>query len=575
MLSQSEVIKQVMSELWPTWRKVWLFGVVTNLLILVPSWYMLEVYDRVINSRNLVMEALEWQRRRLLQAASHHFEQSLQQRLFERVFSAKLSMPEFPAQQVFSDFSTLKSTLHSSALLGLMDAPFCLIFLVAVFLIHPALGVLTLLGLVVQLVLTLQNQARVAPMMKQANQHAMESQRYFASISRHADAMQAMQMIVPVEQRWLQSQHGFLWQQAQASELAGKNAAASRWLQTMQTSLILGLACYLFIAGELFNGGAMMIVASILAARVLAPLVQCVGNWKTYEQAWTAFQRIESLFAGAVSKSQSLVLPPPSGEVSVDQLAYAQPQAGKAQAEVFIRQVQFSLPAGHVLVVAGASASGKTTLAKLLVGLAAPTSGRVRYDGVDVHGWDKNRLGPYVGYLAQEVDLFDGRVVDNICRFNSPDPQALSEVIALLGLTDWINQLPQGLDTLIGQSGVPLSGGERQLLGLARALYGKPRIVVLDEPNANLDTAAERTFQQAIARMKQQGTTFIIISHLQHILNIADFMLVMCQGQMIRYGKPHDVLASFQPEAAKPGPAKAEAAKPGAVTPKAVKVAQP
>jgi ATP-binding cassette, subfamily C, bacterial exporter for protease/lipase len=209
------------------------------------------------------------------------------------------------------------------------------------------------------------------------------------------------------------------------------------------------------------------------------------------------------------------------------------------------------------------------------VGLAAPTSGRVRYDGVDVHGWDKNRLGPYVGYLAQEVDLFDGRVVDNICRFNSPDPQALSEVIALLGLTDWINQLPQGLDTLIGQSGVPLSGGERQLLGLARALYGKPRIVVLDEPNANLDTAAERTFQQAIARMKQQGTTFIIISHLQHILNIADFMLVMCQGQMIRYGKPHDVLASFQPEAAKPEAAKASVAKPGAVTPKAVKVVQP
>ncbi|MGQ2964923.1 type I secretion system permease/ATPase [Methylophilus sp.] len=590
MLSQSETIKQVMSELWPTWRKVWLFGVVTNLLILVPSWYMLEVYDRVINSRNvstllmltlmaafayLVMEALEWQRRRLLQAASHHFEQSLQQRLFERVFTAKLSMPEFPAQQVFADFSSLKSTLHSSALLGLMDAPFCLIFLLAVFLIHPALGVLTLLGLLVQLVLTLQNQARVAPMMKQANQHAMESQRYFASISRHADAMQAMQMIVPVEQRWLQSQHGFLWQQAQASELAGKNAAASRWLQTMQTSLILGLACYLFIAGELFNGGAMMIVASILAARVLSPLVQCVGNWKTYEQAWTAFQRIESLFAGAAQKSAGLVLPPPSGEVSVDQLTYAQPQAGKVQAEVFIRQVQFSLPAGQVLVVAGASASGKTTLAKLLVGLVAPTSGRVRYDGVDVHGWDKTRLGPYVGYLAQEVDLFDGRMVDNICRFNSPDPQALSEVIELLGLSDWIAQLPQGLDTLIGQSGVPLSGGERQLLGLARALYGKPRIVVLDEPNANLDTAAERIFQLAIARLKQQGTTFIIISHLQHILNSADFMLVMRQGQMIRYGKPHDVLASFQSETVKPEAGKAEATKVGSATAKAVKVAQP
>ncbi|SDK13994.1 ATP-binding cassette, subfamily C, exporter for protease/lipase [Methylophilus rhizosphaerae] len=566
MLSQSESIKQVMSELWPAWHKVWMFGVVTHLLILVPSWYMLEVYDRVINSRNastllmltllavfayLVMEAMEWQRRLLLQANAHRFEQLLQERLFDRVFAARLSMPDFPAPQVFSDFSTLKSTLHSSALLSLLDAPFCLIFLGAVFWIHPALGVLTLVGLLIQLALTVQNQARVTPLMKLANEQAMESQRYFASISRHGDVMHAMQMLAPVEQRWLQSQHGFLWQQTKASELAGRSAAVSRWLQTMQTSLILGLGCYLFINGELVQGGAMMIVASILAGRVLAPLVQCVGHWKTYEQAWTAFRRIDSLFAGAVKKTDGLVLPPPTGEVRVEQLAYAIPQAGKTQSEVFIRQVQFTLPAGHVLVVAGASASGKTTLAKLLVGLLVPSSGRVRYDGVDVYGWDKVKLGPHIGYLAQEVDLFDGKLIDNLCRFKTPDSQALAEVIDLLGLADWIQQLPDGLETRIGQGGIPLSGGERQLIGLARAFYGKPRIVVLDEPNANLDTGTERTLQLAIARLKQQGTTFIIISHLQHVLAIADAMLVMRQGQMIRYGKPAEVLASFQQEAGK------------------------
>lgn len=577
MLSQSESIKQVMSELWPMWRKVWTFGIVTHLLILVPSWYMLEVYDRVINSRNvstllmltllaafayLVMEALEWQRRHLLQAAASRFESQLQQRLFERVFTAKLSMPEFPAQQVFSDFSTLKSTLHSSAFLSLMDAPFCLIFLVAVFMIHPALGVLTLLGLFIQLGLTIQNQARVTPMMKQANLHALESQRYFASISRHGDVMQAMQMVAPVEQRWLKSQHGFLWQQALASELAGKNSAASRWLQTLQTSLILGLACYLFIAGELFNGGAMMIVASILAARVLAPLVQCVGHWKTYEQAWTAYQRIDSLFAGAVAKTDGLVLPPPTGEVTVEQLAYVIPQPGKAQADAFIRQVHFKLPAGNVLIVAGASASGKSTLAKLMVGLLAPSSGRVRYDGVDVYGWDKTRLGPHIGYLAQEVELYDGHLVDNICRFHAPDAAALTDVLNLLDLTDWVQQLPEGLNTPIGQSGMMLSGGERQLIGLARAFYGKPRIVVLDEPNANLDTGAERLLQQAIARLKQQGTTFVIVSHLQHVLAIADWMLVMVQGQMLRYGKPAEVLASFQTPAAQQAQAKAKVAQP-------------
>lgn len=565
-----------MSELWPLWRKVWLFGVVTHLLILVPSWYMLEVYDRVINSRNvstllmltllaafayLVMEALEWQRRNVLQAGAKRFEQLLQQPVFERVFAAKLAMQHFPAQQVFTDFSTLKTTLYSPALLSLMDAPFCLIFLAAVFWIHPALGVLTLFGLAIQLALTLHNQARVAPLMQQANQHALESQRYFASISRHGDVLHAMQMLAPIEQRWSQHQHGFLWQQAQASELAGKSAAASRWLQTLQTSLILGLACYLFIGGELLNGGAMMIVASILAGRVLSPLVQCVGHWKTYEQAWAAYQRVASLLANASPGTDGMVLPPPTGEVTVEQLSYAMPQPGKSSAEVFIRLVQFKLSAGQVLIVAGASASGKTTLAKLLVGLLAPNSGRVRFDGVDVHRWDKTQLGPHLGYLAQEADLFDGPIVDNICRFQTPDREALTEVLTLLGLYEWVHQLPDGLNTVIGQSGMPLSGGERQLIGLARAFYGKPRIVVLDEPNANLDTTAERTLQQAIARLKQQGTTFIIISHLQHILSIADAMLVMCQGQMIRYGKPAEVLASFQAAPVQTGPVKTETGK--------------
>lgn len=563
---QADCLKQLLPALWSVWRSVWLFGVVTHLLVLVPSWYMLEVYDRVINSRNvstlvmltllatcayLVMEALEWQRRRLLQGAATHAGQTLQQTVFERVFSAKLSLPAFPAAHVFSDFETLKQFLHSSAWLSLMDAPFCLIFLGAVFWIHPALGGLTLLGLVLQLVLTWHNQRRVAPLMFAANQHAIESQRYFSSISRHADAMHAMDMLAPLQQRWLQHQYGFLWQQAQASALAGKSAAASRWLQNLQTSLILGLACYLFITGGLVNGGAMMIVASILAARVLSPLVQCVSHWKSYQQAWNAYQRLDSLLQTSPAAHNGLTLPAPSGEITVEQLSYAMPQAGKAPPEAFIRQVQFKLAAGQALIVAGASASGKTTLAKLIVGLLAPSSGRVRLDGVDVYRWDKSQLGPYLGYLAQEVDLFDGSIVDNICRFQNHDLQALTEVLSLLGLYEWIHQLPDGLNTLIGQSGMPLSGGERQMIGLARALYGKPRIVVLDEPNANLDTAAERVLQQAIVRLKQQGTTFVIVSHLQHVLSIADAMLVMCQGQMIRYGKPADVLASFKTETAK------------------------
>lgn len=563
MLSQTQTIKQVLPLLWPIWRKVFVFGFFTSLMVLAPSWYMLEVYDRVINSRNIttlvmltvlvtfvyvVMEALEWQRRKMLHAASKMFEQSLQARLFESSFAAKLANPAFPIQQVFSDFSNLKNTLNSSAFLGLMDAPFCLIFLAAVFLIHPVLGLLTLLGFAIQLVITLNNQLRVEPQMKLANEHAIESQRYFASVTQHSDVVTAMNMLAPIQQRWLHSQHGFLWHQAQASELAGKNAAISKFLQTLQGSVILGVACYLVIAGELLNGGAMMIVASILAARVLAPLVQLVSQWKTLVQAKESYIRLESLFNHGQASVIGMALPAPSGEVAVENISYAVSQSTQ---EAFIRNVQFKLAPGNVLVIAGASASGKTTLGKLLVGLLAPNSGRVRFDGVDVYAWNKQALGPYVGYLSQEVDLFDGTITENICRFGVRNPQAINDVITLLGLDELLSRLPAGLETVIGNDAAYLSGGERQLIGLARALYGAPKIVVLDEPNANLDTAGEKAMYQAIASMKQQGTTFIVISHLQHILNIADWMLVMMQGQMIRFGKPKEVLASFQAPAGK------------------------
>lgn len=546
-------------------------------MVLAPSWYMLEVYDRVITSRNIttlvmltvmvtfiyvVMEALEWQRRKMLHSAANLFEQSLQSRVFQCGSNAKLNNPVFPVQQVFSDFSNLKSALYSSALLGLMDAPFCLIFLVAVFLIHPVLGVLTLLGLAIQLAITLNNQMRVTPQIKLANEHAIESQRYFDSVTQHADVVATMGMLQPIQARWLQSQNGFLWHQAQSSELASKSAAASKFLQTLQGSVILGVACYLVIAGQLLNGGAMMIVASILAARVLAPLVQLVNQWKTLTQAKESYVRLESLMSRAPAPLTGMKLPAPSGEVLVDNISYATPQSSQA----FIRNVQFKLAPGNVLVVAGASASGKTTLGKLLIGLLQPNTGQVRLDGVDIYTWDKRALGPNIGYLSQDVDIFDGTVAENICRFAEPNQQspdwqmsgqplisqrvsrqqALDSVVSLLGLNDLLSRLPDGLDTVIGQEDAYLSGGERQLIGLARALYGSPKLVVLDEPNANLDSAGEKALSQAIVSLKKSGTTFIVISHLQHVLNVADWMLVMMQGQMIRFGKPKEVLASFQ-----------------------------
>lgn len=559
-------LKQALTALWPVFRKVFVFGFFTNLLMLAPSWYMLEVYDRVINSRNLntlvmltllvifvyvIMEAVEWVRRKMLHAAAVSIESTLQERLFSAAFAAKLNNAQFPAQQVFTDFSNLKNALHSPALLGLVDLPFAAIFLLAIFLIHPALGVLTTLGLLIQAVITVSNQWRIDPQMKEANAHAIEAQRYFVSVSQQADVVQAMGMLTPIEQKWLLAQQAFLLKQAQASELAGKSAATSKFLQTLQSTLILGLACYLVIGGALANGGAMMIIASILAARVLAPLVQLVSQWKLLAQAKEAYFRLESLLQAAPAPLAGMDLPAPSGEISVEGVSYAWPNTGKSANEVFLRNIQFKLNPGEVLVIAGPSASGKTTLSRLLAGLAAPTNGKVRYNGVDAYAWDKSALGQHIGYMPQDVALMDGTVAENITRFGELDETKLAEALDLIGLQELVGKLPHGLDIQIGNQGAFLSGGQRQLIGLARAIYGRPRIVILDEPNANLDQVGEKHLQQMITKLKQQGTTFVIISHVQNIITVADYLLVMMQGQMLRYGKPADVMASLQASPAK------------------------
>lgn len=537
-------------------------------MVLAPSWYMLEVYDRVVNSRNiftltmltllvvfiyLMMEFIEWVRKKILYVSALELAKTLEQPFFEVVFAAKLKSPSFSADQAFSDFKQVKQTLHSVAFMGLMDLPFALIFLFAVFYIHPTLGLLTLLGLAIQAVMTFSNQYRVNPLLKEANQYAVEAQRYFLSISRRADAIQSMGMFSALAKRWSGSQHGFLVKQAEASELAAKNAASSKLWQTLQSSLILGLAAYLSMNGKLENGGAMMIIASIIAARALAPFVQLVMQWKSLGQAKESYDRLVRLFDNYQTQVDRMSLPPPKGDLSVEQLSYVFPtyassfQGGTPNGQApAVRNVSFNLEAGQTLVVTGPSASGKTTLSRLLCGILAPSSGYVRLNGADIYDWDKKSLGQYIGYMAQSVELMDGTIAENITRFGDVDIAKLNAVIELLSLSEILKQLPDGLETMVGTDGLHLSGGQRQRIALARAAYGAPKLIVLDEPNANLDLEGEVALQNMISTLKQQGTTFIVISHLQNILNLADLLMVMVQGQVARFGRPADVISSLQ-----------------------------
>ncbi len=561
----TQTLKRTLLALAPCYRKVAGFGFFTSLMVLAPSWYMLEVYDRVIYSRNLttlgmltgmvifiylIMEALEWVRRKLMYAAALQIEETLRRKVFDDAFHARLQAADFPIQQVFSDFRIFKESLASPAILGLLDLPYVLIFIVAIFCIHPALGYLTLGGLALQIVVAFFNQYRVNPQLNEANRHAIAAQSYFANITGKAEVVQAMGMLDRLQQRWLQKQQAFLDHQAQASVIAGKSSALSKLLQVMQTSLVLGLSCYLVINNDIEHGAVLMIVASILAARVLSPFVQLIAQWRTLAVAMSAFDRLETLFAGFPHREKGMPLPPPTGEISVEHLSYALPGPESSSREVFLKNIHFRLSPGEVLLVAGPSASGKSTLARLLVGLGTPRSGKVRYNGVDVHQWGKAELGQHIGYLPQNIELLDGTLAENIARFGEVDEQKLAAVIDLLDLHAFVDALPDGLHTRIGSEGAFLSGGRRQLVGLARAIYGDPRIVVLDEPNANLDEASDRVMHHMIRTLKGRGTTFVIISHLQGIQALADQMLILMYGQVYRYGKPAEVMASLQPRPA-------------------------
>ena len=557
----SPILKEALQQLLPALKAAFMFGFFSNAMLLAPSWYMLEVYDRVINSRNtntllmltlfvvfiyLLMELLDWARKKIVVAAASRFEAQLNQTIFNAAFIAKLKTFHFPTQQVFADFKTLNDSLSSLALLGLMDVPFALIFVAALFFIHPMIGFFILAALAAQVLIILFNQSKIYGQMQQANQHALSAQQYFATVSTKAEVIKAMGMLPTIMQRWLSRQHAFLYHQSQASEVAGKSAAMSKFLQTMLTSLVLGIACYLVITDQLVNGGAMMIIASILAARVFTPFVQLVSQWRTLADAQEAYSRLNSLLANHRDTQSEMTLPAPTGEMSVEGLNYALASEDRQKGELFLKNIHFKLNAGEVLVVAGPSASGKTTLSKLLVGLQPPTSGKVRFDGVDAYQWDKAELGAHIGYLPQSIELISGTLAENIARFNVVDAQKLAEVIELLNLQELIADLPEGIDTQIGPEGAFLSGGRRQLIGLARAIYGKPKIIVLDEPNANLDEASDKTLQKMISTLKAQGCTFVVISHLHNVVSIADYLLIMMSGQMYRFGKPAEVMASLQ-----------------------------
>jgi len=551
----SSPFQAVFDAIKPILKRVMFFGFIVNLLSLAPTLYMLEVYDRVVNSRNsntlimltllvlgmyLLMEVMEWVRGQLLHSAGVILETKLGERVFNAVFEANLRRMG-GSSQALSDLRTLREFLSTPVVTALMDAPMALFFLVLIFLISPVLGWFSLVVAFVQVYIAYLTERTTQGPITAANRMAIAAQNYASSTLRNSQVIESMGMLGSIQQRWMEKQREFIYLQAVASDHAGGKGAAAKIVQNILSSGLLGLSCWLMLNGELSGGGSMMIVSSILGGKVLAPLVQVIATWKMMINARDAHQRVDALLRAIPTREIGMPLPPPRGALSVEGVVAAAPGS---QVPI-LRGVTFGLPAGKALVIVGPSAAGKSTLARLLVGVWPANTGKVRLDGVDVYPWNKGELGPYVGYLPQGIELFDGTLAENVARFGEIDMAKVETASRAVGLHETIMALSAGYDSRIGDEGCFLSGGQRQRVGLARAIYGDPRFVVLDEPNSSLDEAGEQALLQTMQILKSKGTTLIIISHRPSVLPIADAMLILRDGQVAAYGPRDEVLAAL------------------------------
>ena len=537
-------------------RAAW-FSLLSSLLVLAPSAYMLEVYDRVVNSRShmtllmltvlvvgayVVMELLDWARSAVMHGAGNALDRLMTARLFDLTFEANLKKLPGGSPQTMQDFRTLREFLSSPPVLAAMELPAALVFLVLIFAMSPLLGWAAVVGAIVQGALAWLNERSSRPPLMAANMAAVSAQQYADGALRNAQVIESMGMLRNIHRAWMERQKVVLTMQALASDTAGGFNAASKFWQLTVSNALLGLGCFAMLHNMLDGGSAMMIVASILGGRILAPLVQVVSQWQTVVNARAAWGRLDALLALFPKVPPGMRLPAPRGRLVVEPLVVTAPNS-TAQ---ILRGVAFDLEPGEVLAVIGPSAAGKTTLARLLTGLWPSVAGKVRLDGVDVFQWNKTELGPHVGYLPQGVQLFDGTIAENIARFGDVDMTKVEAAAKAVGLHESIISLPDAYDSQVGRDGAILSGGQRQRVGLARAMYGDPVFVVLDEPNASLDETGDAALADAIRLLKARGTTFVIMTHRTSILSVTDKILVLRDGQMQAFGPRDEVLANLQ-----------------------------
>lgn len=539
------------------------FSLFINLLMLTGPLYMLQVYDRVVTSRSLetllfltlimvfmfgVVGVLEWVRSRILVRIGNQLDQRLSQRVYSAMFELGIRSPNQRTSQPLSDLTSIRQFMTGNGLFAFFDVPWMPIYIGLLFVFHPAFGWFATAAAVILFCVAVLNERSTKKLLSEANGENIKAQNLATSNLRNAEVLHAMGMLPSIMGRWFQQHQTFLEKQTAASDKAGIYSNLSKVLRMIFQSLILGLGAYYVVLNEMSPG--MMIAGSILMGRALAPLDLLINSWSGFNNARAARGRLTEVLTAIPAGERNMQLPAPAGQVNIENLVVVPPGSKTPALSGININV---LPGQHVGIV-GPSAAGKSTLARAMLGIWPSYSGAVRIDGAEIQHYNADELGPHIGYLPQDIELFTGTVSENIARFGEIDPEKVVNAAKKAGVHELILRLPDAYDTAIGADTGSLSGGQRQRLGLARALYDSPKIVVLDEPNSNLDEQGEQALTHTMDTLKQEGATVFVISHRTSILRHIDKLLVMKDGKVQHFGPRDEVmkqLAAVKAELAK------------------------
>ena len=536
------------------------FSFFINALMLVPTFYMLQVYGRVITSGSLTtlsmltlimtglvitLGCLEWTRSRIMVRVSNRLDMLLSRQVYKASFKRALESGGMDASaQPLNDLTGLRQFLSGNGLFAFFDAPWLPIYIAVMFMFHPWFGWVATGSALLLLLLAFINERLTGPTLAQANKEHIGASLYTTKNLRNAEVIESMGMLETLMDRWWTRQKNVLLLQSRASDKGAMISTLSRSFRILVQSLILGLGAYLAVDHQV--GAGLVFAGSVLLGRALAPIDLIIGSWKGFIAARSQYARLNAILASQQAQPERMSLPAPKGDVQVENLTVAAPGSNIA----IIKNISFSVPAGCVVGIIGPSAAGKSTLARALLGIWAPLQGVVRLDGADISAWDKHELGPHIGYLPQDIELFEGSVSDNIARFTRVDSEKVILAATTAGVHDMILLLPDGYDTVIGGDGVVLSGGQRQRIGLARALYGSPRLIILDEPNSNLDEVGDRALIAALHRIRLSGATLFVITHRTNIVSQLDRLMVMSNGGLSLFGPRELVLTELNAQQA-------------------------